>query len=385
MKNKVIALPSDGVKIQAIYKNALKRASEIYILSAYLTNWDYSNVSINKNCNKFLFIIGTNFGLTRKEACKKVLRWLPSNLKTSFYYNELSGFHPKILLYKLNQKSHLLVGSSNLSYGGLSSNYEVNYHTELTTVEYQYIIKWIYEIHSRSNSVNEHWINNYNEGIISQKNNKDLFRQSQEKFSLFTLSIGKKEFEKLAFRKKQVSKFNRISSDFRELILKCAKKKISNIDFYEIHFKLRRDSLFQDIQWVIKCKHSKWNLICNSLIKIFTEYENYIKSPNKQIHLLDSVVKNELEYLKKIKHPARNAWFSEVLCQFFPKYYPLINNPIKKWLNTNKIGSPSRSSESSKYLDITVKLRRLLENNEKIKNFAELDAVAWNIKNTHYE
>lgn len=384
MKSNLIFLPNDSLKIKNIYKKAIAQGEEIYILSAYLTDWPYSKISICKNCKKFIFIIGTNFAITRKAACKTVLDWLPSKHKTSFYYNELTGYHPKILLVKVKNEYKLLVGSSNLSYGGLHTNYEINYYANINSAEYNKMLKWIYEIHINSNPINAHWIENYKERKIYHKQKPDLYKKSKEKFKSIIVAIGKKELDKIKFRKKQLRLFQNIQQKFKNYITKCADRKITDLNFYEKEFSLRQGSFFQDIQWVIKCKNSKWHIVCASLKNIFNAYEEFERNNKKDLHLIDFVVKTELDLLRDKNHPARKAWISEVLCQFYPEYYPLINNPIKKWLKQNKIDSPFGASEGSKYLDVTFKLRALLKENPRIKNFAELDAIAWKKKNTNY-
>ncbi|MBE2403685.1 hypothetical protein IL335_29820, partial [Klebsiella pneumoniae] len=84
----------------SIYEKAVSEAVELYIFSAYLTNWDVKN-KLNSKLQEFKFIFGQDFGLSKKEAIRKVLKWLPSHLKfTLMVAQGIQGFHPKAVFWK---------------------------------------------------------------------------------------------------------------------------------------------------------------------------------------------------------------------------------------------------------------------------------------------
>jgi hypothetical protein len=58
--------------ISSLYKRAFAEAVELYVLSAYLRTWD-TKLEISKGCEAFSFIVGKDFGITRKKACRDVL------------------------------------------------------------------------------------------------------------------------------------------------------------------------------------------------------------------------------------------------------------------------------------------------------------------------
>src|SRR5689334_19651341 len=61
----------------------------------YLTEWD-GTLKLNPKCRRFRFIVGEDFGITRKAACEAVLRWLPHRLKANFRVAVGNGgFPPK--------------------------------------------------------------------------------------------------------------------------------------------------------------------------------------------------------------------------------------------------------------------------------------------------
>lgn len=73
----LILLPDSGDKsLERHYNDALQKAIELYIVSAYLTEWD-APVALNEDCQEFRFIVGKDFGITRKAACRNVMHWLP--------------------------------------------------------------------------------------------------------------------------------------------------------------------------------------------------------------------------------------------------------------------------------------------------------------------
>jgi len=80
------------------YRTAFADADELYVVSAYLTEWD-DKLRLAPTCKRFRFIIGKDFGITRKEACRKVLKWLPAARKSDFLVaEEITGFHPKAII-----------------------------------------------------------------------------------------------------------------------------------------------------------------------------------------------------------------------------------------------------------------------------------------------
>ena len=104
-----------GKKIEDLYRSAFSEAEELYIVSAYLRTWD-TTLKINSKCANFRFIVGSDFGITRKQACRDVLKWLPRQMKSYFLVAEdIPGFHPKALFWRNGRGQHYaIIGSSNL-------------------------------------------------------------------------------------------------------------------------------------------------------------------------------------------------------------------------------------------------------------------------------
>ena len=111
------------LSLTALYDRAISEAVELFIVSAYLTEWKPKG-SIGKDCEEMSFIVGTDFGITRKDACKAVLAWLPKAMKSDFLAaDRISGFHPKLVLWMTKTgECHLVLGSSNLTQAAFSTS-----------------------------------------------------------------------------------------------------------------------------------------------------------------------------------------------------------------------------------------------------------------------
>jgi hypothetical protein len=87
--------PNTSCHLAERYQHAFSSAVELLIVNAYLTEWDAS-LTLNPGCRRFRMIIGKDFGITRKSACEKVVKWLPRRLRADFLVADgIGGFHPK--------------------------------------------------------------------------------------------------------------------------------------------------------------------------------------------------------------------------------------------------------------------------------------------------
>src|ERR1700730_7096903 len=200
-------------KLRALYRRAFREARELYIASAYLTSWN-SSLRLNNKC-KFRMIIGKDFGITRKAACKKVLKWLPSECKRSFFVaSYIGGFHPKAMFWKdSNGYRYALVGSSNLTEAAFHRNYEANLYARVSTQIYDRAVTWIENVISDpklTREVTDKWLDSYNElkltGKINLRTRLPLVSDYLDELQLPYVSRKKVE-EKLNWRRFQVRNF----------------------------------------------------------------------------------------------------------------------------------------------------------------------------------
>jgi HKD family nuclease len=214
-------LPSNSAKLEKIYERAFERARELYVVSAYLTNWN-SDLKLSRGC-KVKIIIGKDFGITRKEACKQVLKWLPSNCKHSFYVAAyIGGFHPKAMFWKERDgKCYSLVGSSNLTEAAFKSNYEANLYSQVNSKTYQDVTEWVGElIEHHSRPVDPKWLAEYKEArLVGKKTggSPDISNRADD----FPLpEVTKNQVNKaLNYRRQQVKAFAQIREPLKRLFL----------------------------------------------------------------------------------------------------------------------------------------------------------------------
>jgi HKD family nuclease len=128
----ILHLPNEKGILSEYYRQAFNAATELFIVTAYLTDWDES-LELNSGCRGFRLVIGKDFGITRKAACEAVMRWLPSKRKSQFLVADLiDGFHPKAVFWSESDNYYAIVGSSNLTRAAFETNYEANVYSRIS-------------------------------------------------------------------------------------------------------------------------------------------------------------------------------------------------------------------------------------------------------------
>lgn len=124
--------------IAEVINNAFSSAKEVKIAVAFL-KWSGIEV-IEKNLNSFLdnngklkIIVGLDFFTTEPAAIQYFLDLNKDNPKVEIRYypipnsrNEATAFHPKLYLFEGGENYVTVIGSSNLTKGGLCENVEIN-------------------------------------------------------------------------------------------------------------------------------------------------------------------------------------------------------------------------------------------------------------------
>jgi len=70
--NPLVSVKRGARRVAEAYTQAVSEATELYVLTAYLTDWAITK-KLNPGCTDLCFIVGTDFGLTRRAACRAVL------------------------------------------------------------------------------------------------------------------------------------------------------------------------------------------------------------------------------------------------------------------------------------------------------------------------
>ena len=227
--------PAMGRELSHYYKQAFKNAVELFIVTAYLTDWDTS-LKLNPKCGGFLMIVGKNFGITRKAACEKVMRWLPPQRKAQFMVaDRINGFHPKALFWReANGTCFAIVGSSNLTQAAFETNYEANVFFELPEADYDKAKKWVRDIEKQSVVVSEDWLSGYVEALVQQHAAGGGTGASGTpvvplKLPAMTQEMG----ELVVLHREWLDKYGKLRDGLMDLFRRSASGEIESAEFYE--------------------------------------------------------------------------------------------------------------------------------------------------------
>jgi hypothetical protein len=368
----IYLLPAHGDEKTALrqrYEKAIAEAAELFIVTAYLREWRAA-MPLPKLCTEFRLIAGTDFGLSRKQAMRDVLSWLPKNRCHEFMATNIRGFHPKAMLWRTHSGARwLLSGSSNLTTAGMTANHEANVLTSLSEAQYKAVRAWIrsVEIDSETFEVTNEWIAEYKEAKpppkVGSKTPKSGASTPQvPKYGTAVL---------LAQRRAQQARFVADRARWVALLNRCATGRIGPRDFYEKMMLLWAPSRFQARGMEILGKNSRWHITCKSLLRI-------VRAKVLTSNQRDSLVVREIDYLAKVRISMRGAWYSEMLCHFFPDRYPVLDAPVNQWLSARGFRASRGASQGERYLEIARLLRAVLERSRgKVRHLAELDCRIW--------
>lgn len=366
----ILHSPNSDTAIKEIYDQAFMEAVKLYVVTAYLTEWDTS-LELNAECERFRVIVGKDFGITKKEACLQLMRWLPAERKSQFMVADaIDGFHPKAIFWKDKEdKCFSLIGSSNLTKAAFETNYEANIFSEISSKDFIEAEKWVKEIEEQAVVVSEDWLDDYQEGSRMPKK-----RQSINGLRVKALVLPKPKGSKreVKNRREKLAKHESLKSSLHQYFLNCSKGEISSSEFYEILptvWSWTSGNRFQGMGWERQGKASDFKELSISFIRI----------KNSNEHDRDDTVVKELDRLKSLKNTARKAFLSEMLCLTYPDKYPVLNKPVYSYLEDIDFRAPKGASEGAAYLDLAKKLRLSLiqDPTHPAKNLAELDAVIW--------
>ena len=366
----LVLVPScQNREMKQIYERAFSEATELYILSAYLTEWDFQKL-LNPKCNTFRLIVGTDFGITRKRALQKALAWIPKDQKCNFLaVDRISGFHPKVAFWKNNSGAfYCVIGSSNQTSAAFNTNYEANVLLKINLEYFNQAINWVKNIENNCSQINEYWIENYEE-IEPSARKKPKHNDIKNVLGAYDFKVPADFKKHLLGRKIQMKTYARIRGEFMSLVEKCAAGQISNSEFYREFTELWQNGhyvSFQSDGWKRTGKDSDLSEICRSLIKVRESEQNN----------LDDIVKVELDRLEKLKVPTKKSLFTEFLCKELPDHFPVWNKPIERYLRTHQLHFPRSSSFGSQYIHLAREMRRIAKREGlPVKNLAELDLL----------
>lgn len=355
------------------YGRAFSSAMELFVVSAYLTDWD-ETLTLSLSCRKLRIITGKDFGITRKAACEAVLRWLPARRKADFLVaDRIGGFHPKAVFWKeADGETFAIVGSSNLTRAAFGTNYEANFYSTITSTEFAQIEEWIAGIERECVPVSEDWLAQYNEAPRSPGQRPGSNAPTSTPIVALPLPLPSGMAKLLAYRRGQLLEYAKYRSDLIKLFRQCAGREINNKTFYErlpAYWSHDIGDRLQGAGWERTGSGSDFHALSESFLQIVDA-----KRADR-----DDVVVRELDNLARLGVASRKAFLSEMLCLRFPDAFPVLNSPVLAYLKAVKFRAPRGATEGVRYLDLARKLRFSLRENpdHPAKNLAELDTVIW--------
>ena len=148
--SKIQILSNTNFQLEKVIKNELIEADTVRIAVAFLKKTgldlvkEQLNYALSKKTN-IEFIVGLDFKTTDYRALNELENIKQNNKTFNYYcfgdkgdnYNALI-FHPKIYLFNSSNKYISVIGSSNFTAGGLSTNFEVNTIFQETSKNYKY-------------------------------------------------------------------------------------------------------------------------------------------------------------------------------------------------------------------------------------------------------
>jgi HKD family nuclease len=114
---------------EAELKALAAEAVEIRVLIAFLTEAGLTWLP-KKQYPVSSFIVGLDLGITTVKALKTLKN---GGAKVRVFHDTKRLFHPKVVYVRTAKSEHLIVGSNNLTFGGISGNYEVSTLSERNT------------------------------------------------------------------------------------------------------------------------------------------------------------------------------------------------------------------------------------------------------------
>jgi hypothetical protein len=361
-------------ELSRYYQRAFKYAVELFVVTAYLTEWDAS-LELNPECRRFRMIIGKDFGITRKAACEKVMRSLPPKRKSQFMVaDRISGFHPKALFWREEKGlCFAIVGSSNLTQAAFETNYEANVFFPLSEADYVKAKQWVKDIEKQSVVVSEDWLRKYEEALFQQHGAKgSKARPDATRVVPLKLPMPLGMHERIATRRDDLAAYEKKRTGLMLLFRRCANGEINSKEFFDQlpkYWSFKAGDRFQGAGWERQGKASDFRELSKSVLTILdTASEDR-----------DDVVTEEIDRLAEQQVATRGAFLSEMLCLRFPEEYPVLDKPVKDYLKAVEFKAPRGASEGARFIHLAKTLRSSLldDPDHPAKNLAELDTVIW--------
>ena len=332
--------------------NSLRTASSIWVVSAFVhkSGWSMIREDILRSTGEVTLISGLNFCQTEPAVLRD---WL-SNAFTrkgthAYLYIGRETFHPKVFVIQGRRESFALVGSGNLSAGGLRDNVECFVYVHKPKAIKQ-IVSWLKGIVDTPNRCIPLSLND----IIAyeprwkraSRARKDLYKQASEA----TKNIVAVRQAQMEHRMQAVleAKTYFCSRDFNwhRDQTKAAKNILSLLHHPRYDFSREEWSQFYDI-WemghlipINKYRVYNHKSKLQNALRLLARPETAVAQRIDAV--LDPTKQTHLSYL------GINA-VSKILSSIEPKKWPVWNNPVKRAVDAFGYKSPRGATPGQKY------------------------------------
>lgn len=398
-------------KTQFIYNNSkinhldvilqqFEEANEIWLATAFLKMSGLhlllpaikNHVKVNKSIQ---IIVGQNFGLTEPEALRKLHKMFEKKVNANLFIDKAevktSVFHPKLFLFKNNQKGVIIAGSANITKGGLITNQEASLvsNTKITNSDWKDAIKYFEEISclKNANSSSLMLIKRYEQFYKDQRKARADQKAAPDKSD----SEYSFDYKKL---KKRLKKYQTAQSkaDFtqRERDYKEAKQLLNEI---ATSSRLTQNRFEEIIDALVGAAGQKALWKSGSLLRLRyevyeckNEFRNLVKFIKENQKGLPSKVFEKAKKLVEEVNGARVNYVTEIMMTYQPNSFANLNsNPITVLKDEAGVYFKSHSSSynGEDYQDYCLLINEIY-NELNLKNMLEVDSffneIYWLLK-----
>jgi hypothetical protein len=173
-------------------------------------------------------------------------------------------------------------------------------------------------------------------------------------------------------RRQTLAAYSKRRPALEKLFQRCAARDITSLEFFDElpkHWSSALGDRLQGLGWERRGKQSDFQELSISYLAIVAAAASD----------RDDRVQQEVDRLGDLRVEARGAFLSEMLCLRFPRQYPVLNDPIWRFIEDVSLATPRGASDGAKYIYLAKTLRTSLRDDptHPAKNIAELDTVLW--------
>jgi HKD family nuclease len=216
-----------------LLKDLIKNSKEVFIAVAFLKQTGLSLLQDSlkqavKSKNKIVIIVGRDFCISEPKALKKIFTLFKKTPDCELRLAKLTekNFHPKMYLFRNNNVCEVLVGSANMTWGGICDNWECSLHhtckpnDDVWRASEQYFIKLLDNSIKASIEELDRYQKKYDKKPrfdITNENNQQLsdfidFRKLDTFVNLFERSSFKSRKESYDIAKEKLKEIQRSTS-----------------------------------------------------------------------------------------------------------------------------------------------------------------------------